>query len=251
MDDLLEQHLDSINQALEQGDRSQLAKLAGLPGASYARNVSLERLAARARRRPPRRPAPAYVPVNAPPQPSPKSATHANRGMELEEMLRLLHRRYREQGACYVQKTNPRVVRGKDGRVIFADEAEPDYHGLLRSTSQQVAVLFEAKQTSEARWHILSQLHEHQARAFDLWEDMGGYAFVLLMLGDRIHLVTWGDWGMGNGMARLYHELAAIKAAGGRPTRGTASLSAEWLEENAVVVGHRAVSVDWLQALEF
>ena len=109
-----------------------------------------------------------------------RSASHANRGRQWEQLLELFHARYEGRGEAVVLRTPPpmRILRALSGGqfvAVYATEGPPDYVLLSRG----IAIAAEAKDCVADRWQ-LSNLHEHQARRLSAWEEHGGLGVVLL-----------------------------------------------------------------------
>ena len=92
-----------------------------------------------------------------------------------EKRLNAWHSLYRTRGHAWVRKAHPPTI-SKNGRLVRAGTAHPDYYGTLKGGR---SVVFESKATGKERWP-LSEVKKHQARDLSREVELGGIAFVAL-----------------------------------------------------------------------
>jgi len=166
------------------------------------------------------------------------SASHAHRGRMWEDRLEAMHAVYMARGRAYVQRNGaPAIATGRTdarGRLVMiaTDRAPPDYTVIAEGR----ALVLDAKSCASGRW-ALSNIHDHQADAFDLAERAGGIGGILLWMeeGRRMHALLWRD------IATMWWQWRRGNAA-----RGEASLTDERAGELAVYSGRDA---DYLGAV--
>ncbi|MCD8329605.1 MAG: Holliday junction resolvase RecU [Lachnospiraceae bacterium] len=113
--------------------------------------------------------------------------TRGLRGSTLEEMINFSLARYREKHLALIQKI-PTPIKpidiDKESRHItlayFDQKSTVDYIGVV----QGVPVCFDAKECA-ADTIPLQNIHEHQIRFMNDFEEQGGVAFILLYLTHR------------------------------------------------------------------
>jgi len=122
--------------------------------------------------------------------------SRARRGEAWENLLDAVHDRYIGENRAWVVRTPPRfrvIKRTKGGQFIGVyqkqDGGPPDYTAFSRG----LCFGFDAKDCAGDRWP-LSNLKDHQAKAFNLLNLHGGMAFILLRFRGDGYLVPWTDW---------------------------------------------------------
>ena len=100
------------------------------------------------------------------------------RGKALEGYLDHLHLLYRQRRWAFVAKQQipTSVVKGT---LVRSAKALPDYMGFVSGVYDTFPILFDAKETRQARWPT-SNLEPHQLRYMQEFERIGGIAFVYL-----------------------------------------------------------------------
>lgn len=168
-----------------------------------------------------------------------RTASLANRGKALEDVLDDLHALYAQRREACIDRT-PHPMRKvgvqRPGVFLAVDEGKgpQDYRGSVAPTGR--SVVFDAKDCSADRWK-LAKLEDHQAERLALAHRTGAFAFVLLRLHGRLWVLPWPAL-----RERRQAWLDSRAARGGRAASGTASISAESLP----ALGHLCGVGGWL-----
>ena len=172
-------------------------------------------------------------------------ASHANRGMDLEKALAIVHDHYARTGEAFVGKQHipTQIVKGGQWAKVIG-KSTVDYVGLMRGGR---FVAFDAKECREQRIE-LSRLQEHQYEYLKEVERLGGAAFVLVrfVLRDKLPQVyavpfeawRWAVEAHGAGQKVLAEKL-------GWWATGKASINVKEMKSEWTVDG-----VDWLKTAE-
>ena len=170
------------------------------------------------------------------PRAKPTADNHANRGMELEHELMVMHQLYKRQKLAVVEKnyikTQP-VTGGEWARII--GKAIVDFTGTLAGGR---SVAFDAKDCVERRIE-LNRLDTHQAEYLGSVYALGGLAFVLARF-ERKHcykipIDVWAD-------AVLYWKFGKpVERVDGWKPKNKASLTMADMRTEWAIKG-----VDWL-----
>ena len=168
--------------------------------------------------------------------PRAQGESKANRGMEFEHELMVMHALYDKRGLARVEKNFCPTQPLKDARFArIIGKAIVDFTGV---TAGGRFVAFDAKDCVESRIE-LNRLAEHQAEYLMDVFALGGSAFVLVRFRRRdvykVPIDVWTD-------AELYHKWGTIheRVDGWRP-KNRASLSVTDMKPEWAVQG-----VDWL-----
>ena len=117
------------------------------------------------------------------------------RGSTLEDMINRTNEKYEENGLALVQKIPTPITPiniDKDSRHItlayFDQKSTVDYIGAV----QGIPICFDAKECA-ADTFALQNIHEHQIRFMEKYEEQGGIAFVLIFYShrDRFYYLTF------------------------------------------------------------
>ena len=159
------------------------------------------------------------------------ASKHGLRGSTLEAMVNLTIERYREDGLAVIQKIptpiTPMTI-DKETRHItlayFDAKSTVDYIGAV----QGIPVCFDAKEC-KADTFPLANIHEHQFRFMEDFEQQEGIAFLLLFFTARDEMIYlpfrdlkhfWERAAAGGRKSFLYAELDndyVIREGGGTP----------------------------------
>lgn len=111
---------------------------------------------------------------------------HGQRGKQLEQLVDMANRQYRNKGMADVRKipTPVTITGNKAGRVTgFVTKGEHvDYFGV---TPDGRAVIFDAKETALTTSFPLKNIHPHQFEILKSWHEKGARAFLLVSFTKR------------------------------------------------------------------
>lgn len=174
------------------------------------------------------------------PRAKPQGESQANRGMELEAELNVMHEEYLRHGLACVTKNYCKTQPTRNGKyAVIIGRADVDYSGVMQSGR---AVAFDAKDCKDTRI-ALDRLAEHQLESLGHVYALGGKAFILVRFERaRCYAVPADCWAD----ADAYHHYGVMpdRVDGWKP-RNSASLcemdmKPEW----------RVHGVDWLGVFE-
>ncbi|WP_060210338.1 Holliday junction resolvase RecU [Sporosarcina koreensis] len=121
------------------------------------------------------------------------SRSHANRGAQLERLVDMTNKQYRNKGVADIRKVPTPVqiqsnVRGK----VTGYTQKPewvDYSGVHDGR----AIVFDAKETSNKTSFPLNNISEHQYELLKSWHQKGAHAFLLVSFNklDEIYLLAF------------------------------------------------------------
>lgn len=127
-----------------------------------------------------------------------KVVTHANRGMDLENLINLSNIYYLEEDIAVIYK-KPTPIQIVDtgfnshGRVItkafFSEPSTLDYNGLYKGKY----VDFDAKTTQNKTSFPLSNLHEHQYKHMKNIINHGGITFLIIAMNGLVYYLDGHD----------------------------------------------------------
>lgn len=144
--------------------------------------------------------------------------TYANRGQELEQLLKIQNDQYTRKGIALIHKVPTEWIPLRDcnnGKIVSAkveNQAAVDFLGVY----QGIPIAFDAKHTKEKRisW---SRLEPHQWEFLQKWEKCGGIAFVLVGWDmKRFFVIPISEWGL-EGKSVLLPNLQPVPLKGGLP----------------------------------
>lgn len=143
--------------------------------------------------------------------------THANRGLDLEELIKYQNMSYTKRNIAVIHKvpTEWIPIRGSNGKIITAkvvNKAAVDFMGVYKG----IPIAFDAKHTKEARlsW---KRLLPHQYEFLSRWEKCGGISFVLVGYDmKKYYVVPISEWGK-EGKSVLLTDLKSVPMTGGLP----------------------------------
>lgn len=149
-------------------------------------------------------------------------ANYANRGMHLEEIIRLSNSQYQRKGIAQIDKfptpiAPERVVNGKVyGH--YAKKSTVDYIGTVKSGK---SICFDCKETATNRFPLLN-IYQHQIDYMQSIHTLGGFAFIVICftgLG-RYFRLDYQD-------LYKYWQIYESSAGKGKRAPGTASIPLE------------------------
>ncbi|MGV8131293.1 MAG: Holliday junction resolvase RecU [Candidatus Pacearchaeota archaeon] len=101
------------------------------------------------------------------------------KGMALEDKVNKVNLRYRKKNqALIVKKSTPlKVTR----RGVTYQQSTVDYSGIYKSKQNvSMAIAFDAKETKNKTNFPISNIEDHQILFLELWDALGGDAFLLI-----------------------------------------------------------------------
>lgn len=167
----------------------------------------------------------------------------ANRGMELEGRLEVIHARYAASGAARVDKQYVKALPVKNGQwAKVIGRCTVDYTGVMRGGYM---VALDAKDCCGTRI-ALDRLQRHQLDYLRQVARMGGCAFVLVRFEDkcgekRVYAIPIAAWCL----AVMAHEAGTCREEDDFKATGKASIAMDELPEEWQVKDY-----DWLSAID-
>lgn len=185
-----------------------------------------------------------------------KYIPHGNRGMTLEEIVKLSNLRYRHTGVAVITKipTEFLPIRNRSGKVVNCKangKASVDFIG--RRMDEPIAI--EAKETNDGLIRY-DAVQEHQKDFLDDFMDNGeGLSYVLVSFSlERFYMVPWRYWRVGRAAwkeaQRQGKRKAEIITVDGWNTNGKASLKESDLLPEWEVKMNTRVGLDYLKLFE-
>ena len=143
--------------------------------------------------------------------------TYANRGQELEELIKWQNNKYARKGIALVHKvpTEWIPIRDYTGKIVTAkveNKAAVDFLGIYKGAP----IAFDAKHTKDRRisW---KRLEPHQWEFLKKWHECGGIAFILVGWDmKKFFVIPITKWGQ-EGKSLLLPELEPVPLKGGLP----------------------------------
>ncbi|MGM7635658.1 Holliday junction resolvase RecU [Bacillus sp. Hm123] len=101
--------------------------------------------------------------------------SHANRGKALQNVINLTNQIYRLKGWAVVDEV-PTPTKNIRGQIAYEKKSTVDYYGITHGR----ALAFDAKSTRETTRFPLDNVHEHQVKYLNSFQDQGGLSFFIV-----------------------------------------------------------------------
>lgn len=111
-----------------------------------------------------------------------KKKTHANRGMDLENIITTQCKKYIREGKAYIFKLHTEFIvrRGRGGHIIGCvpkSKSLTDFFGVL-DTGEAIAI--EVKNTNNKTSFPLGNIHDHQFAFLEEWNKYTKHSYYLI-----------------------------------------------------------------------
>ena len=109
---------------------------------------------------------------------------HANRGLVLEELIKLDNTGYRSRRIAVIHKVPSQWLPLRNNNKIasakITEKAAVDFMGTVMTHSGSISVVFDAKEVSKGNRWYLSKLEQHQYEFLRDSHNVGVYSFLLI-----------------------------------------------------------------------